>query len=95
MAKNFLLEIGLEEMPAHVVLPSMNQLKEKCEKFLNEQHLEFQTIKAYSTPRRLALVVEGLAEKQADIHEEVKGPAKKIALDNEGNWSKAAQGFVR
>ncbi|MFV0558639.1 MAG: glycine--tRNA ligase subunit beta [Enterococcus sp.] len=95
MAKDLLLEIGLEEMPAHVVTPSMNQLVEKTEKFLAENYLTFESIKGLSTPRRLAVQVFGLAEKQADIEEEIKGPAKKIALDAEGNWSKAALGFVR
>jgi glycyl-tRNA synthetase beta chain len=95
MAKNLLFEIGLEELPAHVVVPSMNQLKEKTGKFLKENRLDFEEIKAFSTPRRLAIHVSSLAEKQEDVEEEVKGPAKKIALDAEGNWSKAAQGFVR
>lgn len=95
MAHTFLLEIGLEEMPAHVVTPSSEQLVAKMTKFLNEQRLSFSEIKAYSTPRRLALEILGLADKQADIEEVAKGPAKKIALDAEGNWSKAAQGFVR
>lgn len=95
MAKDFLLEIGLEEMPAHLVTPSVNQLKEKTEKFLAASLIDYQEIQTYSTPRRLALMISGLAEKQKDVQEEVKGPAKKIALDQEGNWSKAAQGFVR
>lgn len=95
MAKNLLFEIGLEELPAHVVVPSMNQLKEKTEKFLKENRLDFEEIQAFSTPRRLAIHVSSLAEKQEEVEEEVKGPAKKIALDAEGNWSKAAQGFVR
>jgi len=95
MAKNLLFEIGLEEMPAHVVVPSMNQLAEKTRKFLEENRLNFEEINAFSTPRRLAIQVKNLDEKQADVAEEVKGPAKKIALDAEGNWSKAAQGFVR
>lgn len=95
MSHNFLLEIGLEEMPAHVVTPSVAQLKEKTAKFLEENRLAFDSIETFSTPRRLAIRVNGLAEKQADIEEEAKGPAKKIALDDEGNWSKAAQGFVR
>lgn len=95
MTQNFLLEIGLEEMPAHVVTPSVMQLKEKTAKFLADNRLSFDSIDSFSTPRRLAVRVNGLAEKQADIEEEAKGPAKKIALDEEGNWSKAAQGFVR
>ncbi|MDV2931832.1 glycine--tRNA ligase subunit beta [Enterococcus faecalis] len=95
MAKDLLLEIGLEEMPAHVVTPSRIQLEEKVIKFLDEHHLDYETVQSFATPRRLALKVTAIPEKQADVEEEVKGPAKKIALDAEGNWSKAAQGFVR
>ena len=95
MAKDLLLEIGLEEMPAHVVTPSRIQLEEKVIKFLNEHHLDYETVQSFATPRRLAVKVTAIPEKQADVEEEVKGPAKKIALDAEGNWSKAAQGFVR
>ncbi|MCO5423766.1 glycine--tRNA ligase subunit beta [Enterococcus faecalis] len=95
MAKDLLLEIGLEEMPAHVVTPSRIQLEEKVIKFLDEHHLYYETVQSFATPRRLAVKVTAIPEKQADVEEEVKGPAKKIALDAEGNWSKAAQGFVR
>ncbi|EGO5116222.1 glycine--tRNA ligase subunit beta [Enterococcus faecalis] len=95
MAKDLLLEIGLEEMPAHVVTSSRIQLEEKVIKFLDEHHLDYETVQSFATPRRLAVKVTAIPEKQADVEEEVKGPAKKIALDAEGNWSKAAQGFVR
>jgi len=95
MAKDLLLEIGLEEMPAHVVTPSRIQLEEKVIKFLDEHHLDYETVQSFATPRRLAVKVTAIPEKQVDVEEEVKGPAKKIALDAEGNWSKAAQGFVR
>ncbi|MFG5434664.1 glycine--tRNA ligase subunit beta [Enterococcus faecalis] len=95
MAKDLLLEIGLEEMPAHVVTPSRIQIEEKVIKFLDEHHLDYETVQSFATPRRLAVKVTAIPEKQADVEEEVKGPAKKIALDAEGNWSKAAQGFVR
>ena len=95
MAKDLLLEIGLEEMPAHVVTPSRIQLEEKVIKFLDEHHLDYETVQSFATPRRLAVKVTAIPEKQADVEEEVKGPAKKIALDAEGNWSKAAQGFAR
>lgn len=95
MAKDLLLEIGLEEMPAHVVTPSRIQLEEKVIKFLDEHHLDYETVQSFATPRRLAVKVTAIPEKQADVEEEVKGPTKKIALDAEGNWSKAAQGFVR
>ncbi|MGO3779955.1 MAG: glycine--tRNA ligase subunit beta [Enterococcus viikkiensis] len=95
MAKNLLLEIGLEEMPAHVVWPSIKQLEEKVSKFLTENSLTFESIETFSTPRRLAIRVTNIPDRQEDVQEEVKGPAKKIAQDAEGNWSKAAEGFVR
>ncbi|KRL01252.1 glycine--tRNA ligase subunit beta [Liquorilactobacillus capillatus] len=95
MSHTFLLEVGLEEIPAHVVTPSVQQLKERVSSFLEEQRLDFKEIVTFSTPRRLAVKVTGVADKQSDIEEEAKGPAKKIALDKDGNWSKAAIGFSR
>ncbi|MGL5449238.1 MAG: glycine--tRNA ligase subunit beta [Lactococcus cremoris] len=92
---NYLLEIGLEEIPAHLVTPSINQLAERMEAFLNENRLKFNKIIKFSTPRRLALIVEGLSDSSEAIDEEVKGPSAKIAKDAEGNWSKAIQGFSR
>lgn len=95
MAKDFLLEIGLEEMPAHVIDSSRVQLEEKLSQFFADQLLPFAGIRSFSTPRRLAVYVEGLAEQQADTKAEVKGPARKIALDEQGNWTKAAEGFAK
>ena len=95
MAKDYLFEIGTEEMPAHVVERSVKQLAQRTEKFLKEKGLNFKCTKAFSTPRRLTVLVEALAEKQEDIDEIKKGPAKKIALDQDKNWTKAAQGFAR
>ncbi|MGT2844594.1 glycine--tRNA ligase subunit beta [Streptococcus hongkongensis] len=95
MTKNLLVELGLEELPAYVVTPSEQQFGEKLAAFLNDNRLSFEAIQTFSTPRRLAVRVSGLAEKQTDLTEDFKGPSKKIALDAEGNFSKAAQGFVR
>lgn len=95
MAHTFLLEVGLEEMPAHVVTPSIKQLHTKISKFLKENRIEFDDIRDFSTPRRLAVSISGLSDKQPDISETVKGPAKKIALDEDGNWTKAAIGFTK
>ncbi|MFC6322462.1 glycine--tRNA ligase subunit beta [Companilactobacillus baiquanensis] len=95
MTKNYLLEIGLEEMPAHVVTQSENQLAQKAAKFLKDNRLSFSTIEKYSTPRRLSILIKDVAEKQEDIDVKAKGPAKKIAKDADGNWTKAAQGFAR
>lgn len=93
--QDFLLEIGVEEMPARFVRQSMEQLQTKLEQWLGEHSLTYAHIAAFATPRRLSVLVKGLAERQADREEEVKGPAKKIALDDAGNWTKAAQGFAR
>ncbi|MBP2241660.1 glycyl-tRNA synthetase beta chain [Cytobacillus eiseniae] len=93
--KDLLLEIGLEEMPARFVTSSSEQLSNKVQAWLMEKKIAFDHITAFSTPRRLAVLVEGVAESQEDIHEEAKGPAKKIALDVNGEWSKAAIGFSR
>ncbi|WP_423189224.1 glycine--tRNA ligase subunit beta [Alkalibacterium sp. f15] len=95
MTHTFLLEIGLEEMPAKVVAPSANQLKALVKTHLKENGLGYQRLDVYSTPRRLAVSVTELEEKQADRNETVKGPAKRIALDDAGNWSKAAIGFSK
>ncbi|AFS69945.1 glycine--tRNA ligase subunit beta [Exiguobacterium antarcticum] len=90
-----LLEIGLEEMPARFVLQSETQLKDRITTFLKEARITFETIESFSTPRRLAVLVTGMSERQTDLEETLKGPAKRIAQDEEGNWTKAAQGFAR
>lgn len=95
MSKQFLLEIGLEEMPAHIVTPTINQLAKKVSDYLIEERLSFDNVDIFSTPRRLAVRVNGLVDKQENIEEVAKGPSKKIAQDAEGNWSKAALGFAR
>ncbi|VTS97553.1 glycyl-tRNA synthetase subunit beta [Streptococcus gordonii] len=95
MVKNLLVELGLEEMPAYVVTPSMKQLRDKMGAFLTDYRLTFDKIEMFSTPRRLAVRVVGLADKQSDLTEDFKGPSKKIALDADGNFTKAAEGFVR
>lgn len=95
MSQTVLLEIGLEEMPAKYVRSSSIQLKEKMAAFLEENRINFDAIEMYATPRRLAVIASGVSDKQADLAEVVKGPAKKIALQADGTWSKAALGFVR
>ncbi|GGH26634.1 glycine--tRNA ligase subunit beta [Paenibacillus segetis] len=95
MAKDLLFEIGLEEMPARFIRAAMEQLQDRTVKWLEESVIKFESIESYGTPRRLAVLVRGVAEKQEDVHEEVKGPSRKIALDENGQWSKAALGFAR
>lgn len=95
MSKDLLLEIGLEEMPARFVTQSMKQLGEKVSAYLTELNIEFGEVHTFSTPRRLAVIVKNVSEAQADIDEEAKGPAKKIAHTEDGEWSKAAVGFAK
>ncbi|WP_042145971.1 glycine--tRNA ligase subunit beta [Paucisalibacillus sp. EB02] len=95
MAKNVLFEIGLEELPARFIDDAEHQLKEKTIKWLDELRISYTKVESFSTPRRLAVIIHNIAEKQATIEEEAKGPAIKIAQDNEGNWTKAAVGFTR
>ncbi|MFF2481994.1 glycine--tRNA ligase subunit beta [Paenibacillus sp. NPDC058071] len=95
MAKDLLLEIGLEEVPARFVRGAMNQLQEKTVKWLVDSRIHHGEVEVFATPRRLSLLIHSVEEKQADVNEQVKGPSRKIALDDQGNWSKAALGFAR
>jgi glycyl-tRNA synthetase beta chain len=95
MRKDLLIEIGLEEVPARFMRGAIEQLTDKMSKWLADARIEHGDIKAYATPRRLAVLVREVADKQQDISEENKGPARKIAVDEQGNWTKAALGFAR
>ena len=95
MSKNLLLEIGTEEVPAHVMPGILKQLKEHAEKAFQELRLDYQSVRTVGTPRRSALLVSGLAEKQEDVSSENRGPSVKIAFDADGKPTKAAEGFAR
>ncbi|WP_394233430.1 glycine--tRNA ligase subunit beta [Niallia oryzisoli] len=82
-------------MPARFVTNSMNQLADKVRSWLEGKQIQFKELRAFSTPRRLTVLVKEAAETQKDIHEEAKGPAKKIAQNEAGEWTKAAIGFSR
>lgn len=92
---NVLFEIGLEEMPARYMNDTEIQLKEKTEQWLSDIKLSFKEINTFITPRRIAIQIKALQDKQDDQEEEVKGPAEKIAKDEAGNWTKAAIGFSK
>ena len=95
MAKDLLFEIGAEEIPAGLMPNILGQLKTLAETKLNDAHLPFESIATYGTPRRLALIVKGLADTSAEISERHKGPSASIAYDADGNPTKAAIGFAR
>ncbi len=91
----YLLEVGVEEIPARLLLDALNQLEKNAKKYLDEERISYESITKYSTPRRLTLIINGMDERQKDLKELVKGPSKKIAFDEENNPSKALEGFMR
>lgn len=95
MAKTYLLEIGLEEMPAHVVTPSVLQLKERMVKFLKDARLDFEDVKAFSTPRRLTVQVLGLADKQADVKKKFGGQQRRLPRMQMATGRKRQSAFLR
>ena len=92
--KNLLLELGTEELPPKSLRNLAQSLHDSFVKQLKDEGLEFASSKWYATPRRLALFIEGLADKQEDKEVEIKGPAVKAAFDAEGNPTKAALGWA-
>ncbi len=94
-ARDFLLEIGTEELPWGAVQDGRRQLRDNLISILERERLAHGEICVYSTPRRLAALVEGLAERQADYQEMVKGPQRSVAFDESGNPTAAAEGFAR
>lgn len=93
--KDFLLEIGVEEMPARFLDPALAELKEMASGVFKEQRLSFKRVDTYGTPRRLTLFVEGLADSQESLEMEVKGPAVKVAFKPDGTPTRAAEGFAK
>lgn len=95
MAKEFLLEIGTEEIPSRFVGPALEKMKELFAQLLASGRIASAgEIKAYGTPRRLVLYAPELEERQADVSKEVVGPPKKIAYDADGKPTKAALVFA-
>jgi len=95
MAKELILEIGTEEIPAGFLDNTINNLASLTKKALEENSLSYESIDSYGTPRRLTLRVQGLVEKQEDRTEEAFGPPVKIAYDKNGNPTKPALGFAK
>ncbi|MEM4762012.1 MAG: glycine--tRNA ligase subunit beta, partial [Thermofilum sp.] len=95
MPKTLLLEIGTEEMPARFMMPALEQLKELLSRTLTQLRLEHGQIRTMGTPRRLTAIVSDVADAQTPVVREIRGPAKHIAFDAEGNPTKAAEGFAR
>jgi hypothetical protein len=94
-AKDFLLEIGCEEMPSAPLMSAQGQIGTLIERGLTEVGLAHGSIKTLSTPRRLAVIVRDLATATEEIREVKRGPAARIAFGEDGVPTKAAEGFAR
>ena len=90
----YLLEIGTEELPYKFIPQAMEQLKSGFENFFQNNKIEYKSVEVMATPRRLAVIVDGLTEKQPDEEKIVKGPIKKVAYDESGNLTQAGKGFL-
>jgi len=95
MSNKYLLEIGVEELPANFIDDALKQLYDNMKSMFEEERIDYGDIKTYATPRRLVAIVDGLADKQRKLIETVKGPAKKIAYGEDGKPTKALEGFMR
>ncbi len=94
MKNRFLFELGTEEIPASMITAAVEQLESLFVTNLKENNLNWEKIQTWSTPRRLAILVEGLPEKQEDLEEILTGPPASAAYDNSGKPTRAAEGFA-
>ena len=93
-AAELLLEIGVEELPYQFIVPALASLKESAERLFNTQRLTVQAVRTMGTPRRLAIVIDGLVTRQTSVTKEAMGPSKAVAFDQSGQPTKAALGFA-
>jgi glycyl-tRNA synthetase beta chain len=95
---SFLLEVGTEELPVSFIVDALRQWQERIPKNLDEHQLTTSKVSFYGTPRRLAVLIEGLPIQQSDRHVELKGPAVGSAFvngDPQSEPTKALLGFVK
>ncbi|KAM6542280.1 hypothetical protein CsatB_006727 [Cannabis sativa] len=91
----FVLEVGTEEIPPQDVVDASQQLKDLMRQLLDKQRLSHGEVQAFGTPRRLVIFVEDLCTKQEENEVEVRGPPASKAFDDQGNLTKAGEGFCR
>jgi glycyl-tRNA synthetase beta chain len=91
----YLLEVGTEELPYKFIPQAIEQLNSGFTNFLNDNKVKFSDIKVYATPRRLAVIIDGLDTQTADEEKVIKGPIATVAFDADGNLTKAGEGFAR
>jgi len=93
LGKNFLLEIGTEEMPAHFIDPAIGQMYDFSLEYFKNKKISLESVKIWATPRRLVVYIENLGEKQEAQEEEIRGPAAHIGY-KDGMWTEVAKRFV-
>ncbi|HEY8485848.1 MAG TPA: glycine--tRNA ligase subunit beta, partial [Limnochordales bacterium] len=93
--RSLLLEVGTEELPARMVGPAVEQMVQLTRQALEQARLGCTQLKGYATPRRLAVLARGVPETQAPAQSLVRGPARRVAFDEEGRPTRAAEGFAR
>jgi len=95
MARDLLFEIGVEEIPASYILPALSQLSESLGHELTSARLSFESTRTFATPRRMTVIVKGVADAQTSETKTVTGPPARIAFGDDGAPTKAATGFAR
>ena len=92
---NAFLEIGTEHLPSRFVKPAMEQMETLAKNILEEKRIAYESVSAFGTYRRLCLIIEGIADKSADVQKEVKGPPAKLLKDANGNFTPQSAGFAQ
>ncbi|MBN2158187.1 MAG: glycine--tRNA ligase subunit beta [Spirochaetes bacterium] len=92
---NFLLELGTEEVPAGYLPPAIDAARRIFEDSLKGNRIDFKEVAVYATPRRMAVLISGLAESQREEEVELKGPSVKAAYDAAGKPTRALEGFMK
>lgn len=90
-----LFELGCEELPPKSLKPLRDALQKSVTEQLAEADISFDSMKAFAAPRRLAIQIQGISDKQPDRTEQKRGPAIKAAFDADGNPTRAAMGFAK
>ncbi len=91
----YLLEVGVEELPYKFIPMAISQLEAGFKNFLEANNIGFENIKVMATPRRVAVIVSGLADSQPDVEKVVKGPIATVAYDENKTLTRAGEGFAK
>jgi glycyl-tRNA synthetase beta chain len=92
--QTLLLEIGTEEIPAGYIDPALAALRDNLDKQLTRARIDHEAFRTYATPRRLTVMVDGVADRQAKITEEILGPPERVAFDDQKQPTMAARKFA-